>query len=116
MSIEDTIGHSEKDIKDITKGLIKEWKKQWNISDEEINKITRMRLVGSFARGKHDENSDLDILVGYKGEMNYDEFMRINELSNKIYSPELDREVEIDIIPVKEENFERELNFYLKKT
>jgi len=115
MSMEDIIGHSEKDIKDIVKDFVKEWKKRWNISNQDVKKITRMRFVGSFAKGNYDESSDLDVLVGYEGEMHYDEFMRINELDNKIYSPELDREIKIDIIPVKDENFERELNFYLEK-
>lgn len=107
-------GLSWNKIKDMTKGYIKGWKRQLDLPYDDFSRVTRMNLVGSYRKGKSDEFSDIDVLVGYEGSMKWDEVIKINMRDNRIYSPKLERTLKIDIIPVKDDNFESELRYYLE--
>lgn len=57
-------------------------------------------IIGSYMRGEQTDDSDLDVLVEYKGDVREDDlFNLINDEENKIYI----YGVEVDVNPITEE-------------
>ena len=62
--------------------------------------IVGTRIIGSYIRGEQTDDSDLDVLVEYKGGAREDDlFDLINDEENKIYI----YGVEVDVNPITEE-------------
>ena len=86
--------YSKKQIKDITRDYIQEKLEENNLYDVEINDL---EIIGSRNRGTAKENSDLDIVVEYTGDIREDDLFNIlNE------EPMYIDGVQVDINPINE--------------
>lgn len=86
--------YSRKEIKDITRDYIQEKLEENNLYDVEINNL---EINGSRNRGTAKENSDLDIVVEYTGDIREDDLFNIlNE------DPMYIDGVQVDINPINE--------------
>ena len=86
--------YSRKEIKDITRDYIQEKLEENNLYDVEINDL---EINGSRNRGTAKENSDLDIVVEYTGDIREDDLFNIlNE------DPMYIDGVQVDINPINE--------------
>ncbi len=86
--------YSRKEIKDITRDYIQEKLEENNLYDVEINGL---EINGSRNRGTAKENSDLDIVVEYTGDIREDDLFNIlNE------DPMYIDGVQVDINPINE--------------
>lgn len=86
--------YSRKEIKGITRGYIQEKLEENDLYDVEINDL---EIIGSRNRGTAKENSDLDIVVEYTGDIREDDLFNIlNE------EPMYIDGVQVDINPINE--------------
>jgi len=110
--------HPEK-LQGYVETAFKIWQNKWELKElgnGDFKGITRMTLVGSYRKQNASEDSDIDVLVGYKGTMHWDKVEMINELrETKLHPPKRVGPIKIDILPVKDKNFEKELKYHLSE-
>jgi uncharacterized protein len=81
------------------------------------DKLERVILYGSYARGEADPDSDVDILIGLRGDFDYGALIR--QTSELVARLSLDYEVVISRAFISQERFEKEktpftLNIHLE--
>ena len=74
-------------------------------------KLSKIILFGSYARGEQKENSDIDFLVVLKGK-DISVFREIEKINNSVYNMILETGKIISFVPVAEEKFETSPNFF----
>lgn len=77
-------------------------------------RLSKVILFGSYARGEEKENSDIDFLVVLKGE-SVSVFAEIEKINNSIYNIILETGRLISFVPVAEEKFETSPNFFYRQ-
>lgn len=75
------------------------------------DKLSRIILFGSYARGEQNEDSDIDFVVVLKGK-DISVFNEIEKINNSIYDMILKTGKMISFIPVADEKFETSPNFF----
>lgn len=86
------------------------------IQDLYGDRLVRVILYGSFARGKATEDSDIDIAVVLKGEV--DKVPDMNRVSDPIYDLMLDTGELITVLPLSESEMENQvwpLYYWIRK-
>lgn len=92
-SIQGLDGYTEKDITDIVRNHFNE------LVGEEGLEIVGMKVIGSRVWGDSDENSDLDVLLEYRGDMSEDGLFNIlNDEENRLTI----EGIPVDINPITE--------------
>lgn len=74
-------------------------------------KLSKVILFGSYARGDAGEDSDIDFLVVLK-ENNISPFKEIEKINNEVYNIILKTGKIISFVPVAEDKFENAPNFF----
>jgi predicted nucleotidyltransferase len=86
------------EVKKILKDLYKE-------------KLKKIILYGSYARGEQNKDSDIDLAIILKD--NISPFKEIDRIIDKIYDIELKYKLLISVHPISEKKFENEKNSFL---
>lgn len=96
---------------DLTPDIISQFKKTiQRIYGERLLKII---LFGSYARGEEKENSDIDFLIVLK-DKDISVFNEIEKINNHVYSMILETGKIISFIPTTEEKFEKSPNYFYR--
>lgn len=72
-------------------------------------RLSKIILFGSYAKGEENENSDIDFLIILK-DKNISVFNEIEKINNQVYSIILQTGKIISFIPTTEEKFEKSPN------
>lgn len=90
-SIQGLDGYTEKDVTDLVEQHFKD------LVGEDGLEIVGMKVIGSRTKGKAREDSDLDVLLEYKGDMSEDGLFNIlNDETNRLYI----EGIPVDINPI----------------
>jgi predicted nucleotidyltransferase len=76
-------------------------------------RLSKIILFGSYARGEEKENSDMDFLIVLK-DKNISVFNEIEKINNQVYDMILQTGKIISFIPTTEEKFERSPNYFYR--
>ena len=76
-------------------------------------RLSKIILFGSYARGDEQENSDIDFLVILK-DKDISVFNEIEKINNKVYNMILQTGKIISFIPTTEEKFEKSANHFYR--
>jgi predicted nucleotidyltransferase len=78
------------------------------------DRLSRLVLFGSYARGEETEGSDIDFLVILK-DKNISVFSEIEKINKKVYNIILDNGKIISFIPTTEDKFEKSANYFYSR-
>src|SRR5215216_3016719 len=76
-------------------------------------RLSKIILFGSYARGEEKENSEIDFLVVLK-DKNISVFSEIEKINNQVYSMILNTGKIISFVPTTEEKFENSSNHFYR--
>lgn len=78
------------------------------------DRLSKLVLFGSYARGEQTENSDIDFMVVLK-DKDISVFNEIERINNEVYALILDTGKIISFIPTTEDKFQNSSSFFYQK-
>ena len=78
------------------------------------DRLSRLIMFGSYARGEQKEDSDIDFLVILK-DRDISVFHEIEKINNEIYSLILESGKILSFIPTTEEKFQNSSNYFYRR-
>lgn len=78
------------------------------------NRLSRLILFGSYARGEEKDDSDIDLLVILK-DKDISVFSEIEKINKEVYHIILQSGKIISFIPTTEQNFENSTNHFYRR-
>lgn len=113
-NIEDNFGDSVENITTLLKNDVLNVITENNLDDTEFN-LQDARIYGSYAKGKNNEKSDLDIIVQYSGNMREDDAFNMFADAGLVIVDKNGNEIKVDVNPInidKSGTIEDNLNYF----